>query len=1557
MHLQSLHAQQHQLYPDEGEPTYGSGHDYDRDDSQQQQQQDYYYQNENQYSNTQDYQPQLYPDEGGFSPRQETQSSYYDQLSPRQETPYDPLSPRQETPYDQLSPRQETPYEQLSPRDAYSPRGETTRVPLRRAAANARTHQFQPVQPSAEHEGSQYVRLTNSGRYLGAQHYANAASQDATPQEPAQPASLPSPRKISSSSHARTPQQRGNNSYQQQSNSSSYSQHDYNNDAQPVQEVQSSVPPLSPRKISLNTRPFPAQYQQQRNEQCNNSTSQSYTPQQDYESETQSQYSNSSNSYNARPSQNYQTYPDNVSYNSPAIEPLYQQPTSSNTQTAYNYPRKNSTALHRPFPQQAYHRPTPNQVYSPPEQDHNADYQQPTPPPHQPTSPTHSPYHSSSQLLPPSHQGRKISAANNVRTLYTPQPYQPPTPQPAPVQDSSGADNGEQAPLSPRKISSSTNLARLNALQKGSTSTSNSTSNSNSYTGDYQQPQYDNSPGSASSQLTSSYGSVGASSESPPLYQTSPSASRAFPTMPSLPQSPSNLTPPTLNRSSSGKSNSGSYPSPTQMKPGGSPLRTSGPAATFIRTSGNSIGSNATTSPMRRSDSNPLVKDGMSVSPSRTSLDGGSDSPLLNSGSYNNTSYNNGSSNASGSNSTSISPHNSNPIQHVHSSPNLQIHTGLVSPYGGYNALSSSAPSNSNSPLQQQNQPQSPTGASHPLPIHFQTTPVRGESAQRSISLGADRLAGGRGDFLTHNGRKGSGGGAWSSARLAGSPTLDTDVPVVFETLPDISHLREDHEPSSEPVSARARRSRFDHLTASEGVGSGTRERSGTVDAKPDGARSVSRSGILVEPVVTEFLEVISAYTSNGIENLSVQKKTEMEFEIQQKFNVYKTKAGLTPSLASSAGAGHDASRESSFSRGKSAFIHNNRPSKGSPDVRKKSKVLDQHTALEQSPTYPSYKQISDMMMTFIHCLNCIVMDFNDNDMAWNPKWKPPYAPSYIQDHPVRKKALQLGTQLITIIKNFLMEKATSFITESFQAVTDRIFSSINETRTPSPVPFDTSMFGKAQLHRSFKQFHLNSLLAQFDKLFTTATHFLQAVVHYSSEESEIYHLMLVGLTLTQAIASIQDDIETFFAALMHETTIVHQKPEKLKKSPEYNSWTGKVLESDDPDVFRPGSMTDLVKRMTKGTLSKDFFSAFIYCAHTVATPLEVWTIMKSRYYVPKDKEEFKQLKMIQVRVARWLLDWLKADLHAIDDGTLSEISAFAAVLQADGWKEISAWIGEELKLVGRFSVSMKEKPTCIPYFGNPFPPAYVLSECDVQTIAEQLTLHDWNLYKRVQAKEFSNQNWSKDKYKVQARNICDMILRVNSLSYFVGTTIVLARQYRTRAKVISKFISIAQALFDMNNLSSFIGIMTGLAIAPVSRLKHSWSKVHSSQLLLFKQLEIIQNPTSSYKALREHVAGIDVKKKCVPYIGTYLGDITFSDDGNKDWVGDKKDGCINFTKFHYITRGVNAFLKHQNIPFEYEPQDPVYSFLSTLSYLDEKELQQISLEREPRNSTIKDVD
>jgi hypothetical protein len=94
-----------------------------------------------------------------------------------------------------------------------------------------------------------------------------------------------------------------------------------------------------------------------------------------------------------------------------------------------------------------------------------------------------------------------------------------------------------------------------------------------------------------------------------------------------------------------------------------------------------------------------------------------------------------------------------------------------------------------------------------------------------------------------------------------------------------------------------------------------------------------------VEPVITEFYEIFNEYCPKGTESLTVQKKTginmllvisvlyfscegrlyfnssEMEFEIQQRFNAYKAKVGLSvPSLTSSSGSHEQTvNRESAY--------------------------------------------------------------------------------------------------------------------------------------------------------------------------------------------------------------------------------------------------------------------------------------------------------------------------------------------------------------------------------------------------------------------------------------------------------------------------------------------------------------------------------------------------------------------------------------------------------------------------------------------------------------------
>lgn len=62
--------------------------------------------------------------------------------------------------------------------------------------------------------------------------------------------------------------------------------------------------------------------------------------------------------------------------------------------------------------------------------------------------------------------------------------------------------------------------------------------------------------------------------------------------------------------------------------------------------------------------------------------------------------------------------------------------------------------------------------------------------------------------------------------------------------------------------------------------------------------------------------------------------------------------------------------------------------------------------------------------------------------------------------------------------------------------------------------------------------------------------------------------------------------------------------------------------------------------------------------------------------------------------------------------------------------------------------------------------------------IAEQLTRIGSEAYNRITPSELINLKWSKDKLKVLARNVVDMISQPNMLSHFVATSILLQKVF-----------------------------------------------------------------------------------------------------------------------------------------------------------------------------------
>jgi len=124
---------------------------------------------------------------------------------------------------------------------------------------------------------------------------------------------------------------------------------------------------------------------------------------------------------------------------------------------------------------------------------------------------------------------------------------------------------------------------------------------------------------------------------------------------------------------------------------------------------------------------------------------------------------------------------------------------------------------------------------------------------------------------------------------------------------------------------------------------------------------------------------------------------------------------------------------------------------------------------------------------------------------------------------------------------------------------------------------------------------------------------------------------------------------------------------------------------------------------------------------------------------------------------------------------------------------------------------------------------------------------------------------------------------------------------------------------------------------------------------MLYKSLALFQDPSNSFKCYRDNlkIAG----NVCVPYMCMYLSDLTFMEEGNPDFVNVDENKLINFPKHYLVQRTIKQVQQYQAIKYDLEVKQPQYTFLYHMPGLEEKELFALSLEREPRDITLRELE
>jgi hypothetical protein len=237
--------------------------------------------------------------------------------------------------------------------------------------------------------------------------------------------------------------------------------------------------------------------------------------------------------------------------------------------------------------------------------------------------------------------------------------------------------------------------------------------------------------------------------------------------------------------------------------------------------------------------------------------------------------------------------------------------------------------------------------------------------------------------------------------------------------------------------------------------------------------------------------------------------------------------------------------------------------------------------------------------------------------------------------------------------------------------------------------------------------------------------------------------------------------------------------------------------------------------------------------------------------------------------------------------------------------------------------------------------------DIDPLEIARQLTIMESKTYSLIQPIECLNKAWS-DKDNSPAVNVKAMIEFSNKTTGWVATAILKESDIKRRCNVLKHFILVADKCYTLNNFNTVMSILAGFNSSPIHRLKRTWELLSNKMTQTFENLEKVINPQKNYAQYRENLHSVN--PPCVPFLGVYLTDLTFIEDGNTN-VLKKNNQLINFSKQTKTAEVIREIQQYQNQPYNLNPVKEIADFIlrSINEVVDETTLYNMSLILEPR--------
>ena len=366
---------------------------------------------------------------------------------------------------------------------------------------------------------------------------------------------------------------------------------------------------------------------------------------------------------------------------------------------------------------------------------------------------------------------------------------------------------------------------------------------------------------------------------------------------------------------------------------------------------------------------------------------------------------------------------------------------------------------------------------------------------------------------------------------------------------------------------------------------------------------------------------------------------------------------------------------------------------------------------------------------------------------------------------------------------------------------------------------------------------------------------------------------------------------------------------------------------------FRQGTLEDIIERAFTYLEIESFIPAVATTYETFATADEFIAEIEKRREDPAND---------RLALAVVLSTFARVNHRKLSPSQMEHITKFVLEANREMYDKMVQCIEEDNKadvvLSYRDFINPDKRLERLPGFlplTIPEKSLLFVLNLPVETIAEQLTIADYELFKKVTSDELLHANWTNAQTNFKSPNVRSIIRRNTRLTRWLIWSVVCQPTKAAKVKRLTRFMKLAALLEKMNNFMSLASVSGALMNASVLKMKDVIKDVKTKVQEGFSAaIDVLQLESTSHTLYRKKLRlMLRVGQFILPYLGYHLTDIVFIEDGNKDTVKDEETGAdvINYKKRDQEYHVIHEVLECQKVPPPYTKNEEIINALESL--------------------------